>query len=141
MRKAGKDRLLESILPCGDDALLDTMTLRSKLFEWSELEICRGLEIKINRAHRYQRMEEQRRVIYAVLKSQARAKDNTMCESYWEMIRESSERHTASAKIFAREIAFADQKAVESELKPSLMKRKNSIIRRLLTKRTSGINA
>ena len=54
MRKTGKDTLLDFVLPCGDDALINTKTLQSQLFEWEELEICRGLEIKIIRSHRYQ---------------------------------------------------------------------------------------
>jgi hypothetical protein len=83
-RQNGQGKLLDSVLPCGDSSLIDTKTFKLKLYEWVELEFCRGIEIKVNRAHRYQRMGEKRRAIYAVLKMQARFKGDAVHENYWE---------------------------------------------------------
>ena len=130
MRKTGKNKPLDCVLPYGDDALINTKTLQSKLFEWAELEICRGLEIKINRSHRYQRIEEQRRAIYIELKTQFNLKGNTMGENCWEEVRKLSEKCTASAKLFARAIADADEKAVELERRPPSITRETSLLRR-----------
>jgi hypothetical protein len=129
IRKNGKDKLLDSVLPCGENPLIDTKTLESKLYEWAELDYCRGLEMKVNRAHRCQRMEEQRRAICAVLKMQTRLKGDE--ENYLEKLRETSEKYSVSATLFARAIADADEKAVQGERKPLLI-RQPSMLQRLI---------
>jgi hypothetical protein len=133
LRKVGKDKLLDSLLPYDDSALIDVMAMRSKLHEWTDIGVCRGLEVRINRSHRYQRLEEQRKAIYAVLKLQARLRVETKCENYHEIIRESYERYSESAKIFAREMACADENCIlELEMKEPVIMKKGSILRRLL---------
>jgi hypothetical protein len=132
LRHTGKDTLLDNVIPCGDGALVDSMTLRSKLFEWTEIGICRGLEMKINRSHRYQRSEERRKAIYAVLKLQDRLRVKTDCKNYCEIIRASYEKYSEGAKIFAREMAHVNEKCIELELKAPVMIKQTSILQRLL---------
>jgi hypothetical protein len=71
IRSIGKDHLLDRVLTSHGGALIDIMTVQMNLLKWTELEACRGLEMKINYLHRDQRLEEQKRALFALLKIQA----------------------------------------------------------------------
>jgi hypothetical protein len=141
IRSIGKDHLLDRVLTSHGGALINIMTVQMNLLEWTVLEVCQGLEMKINYLHRYQRLEEQKRALFAVLKIQACTRGKTKCKDYGEELRESSEKHADSAKIFARAIAKADERAVELELRAPKIANKISLLRRMISKRNRSIHA
>ena len=137
IRSMEKAKLLDEVLPCGVGALIDMETLQSKLFDWTELEMCRGLEMKVNVTHRKQRIKEQRSATLAVLSTQESIREGASYELSCESIRRSSEKYTASARLFAQAIAKADERAVKLEVKSPLMPIQISYLRRLLSWRNN----
>jgi hypothetical protein len=141
LRKLGQDKLLERILPCANhDTPIDPMTLKSNLLEWTELEICRGLETHINVSHKNERVRARAKAIHSILRIQALSRDRLNHEDYSRVLREISEKLTESAKEFAKAMALADEKSVQLELKRQpFISNHVSILTRLLPRRIQKI--
>ena len=100
--------------------------------------MCRGLETKVNVTHRKQRFKEQKIATLAVLSMQKCIREGTGYEYSCEDIRRSSEKYTASAKLFALAIAKADERAVKLEEGSPLIPIQMSCLRRLLSWRNNS---
>ena len=139
LRKIGQDKLLDRVLPCTDHdkMTMDPLTVASDLLEWTELEICRGLETHINISHKNQRARARARAIHSILRIQAMSRDELNHDDYIKIIKEISEKYTKSAREFAKAMALADERAVQWELKQcqTFVSNHVSILTRLLPRR------
>jgi hypothetical protein len=137
LRNDEKDTLLDRTLPYDEENTLDLMNLQSKLLEWTKLEICRGLEVRINPAHGNQRAREKKRAIFSVLRMQALLRDRLDFMELAERIRESSEINTENARLFAHAMGLADEEVVKLELQiePSKTSRRPGFFQALGSKR------
>jgi hypothetical protein len=142
LRKSSQDTILSAILPCDDEEKVDLVRMKSTLLTWTQIEICRGLETRIDLAHGNQRAREKRRAIFAVLRMQALMKDRTEYEDYSEKVRELSEKNTENARLFAHAIGLADEATVKLDLQdPPLISRRTKIFKRIgLRRDTSRTN-
>jgi hypothetical protein len=138
LRKSGHDKLLDRVMmiTCDDTNVVDPMTIQSNLLEWTELELCRGLETLCNVSHKKERARARARTIYSILRIQALSRDQGNYEDYVNEIRDISEHCTKSAREFAKAMALADEKAVQLELKRQpFVSNHISILTRLLLPR------
>jgi hypothetical protein len=139
LRKDGKDTLLDRALPCDEEDTFDLLGLQSQLLEWTKLEICRGLEARINPAHGNQRARERKQAMFAVLRMQALLRDRTEYLELSDRIRESSEVNTENARMFAYAMGLADEEVVKLELQIAAptISRRGSIFNRVTSRRAS----
>jgi hypothetical protein len=139
LRQDGSDTLLDRLLPWDEEDTLDLVALQSQLLEWTAMEICRGLEDRINPAHGNQRAREKKRAMFAVLRMQALLKDRTEHLELAEKIRESSEVNTVNARLFAYAMGLADEEAVKLELQiePPPTTRRANFFNRVSLRRVS----
>jgi predicted CopG family antitoxin len=139
LRKASQDTILNRILPCDEEETADLTRMQSILLVWTQIEICRGLETRINLAHGNQRAREKRRAIFAILRMQALLKDHTEDEEFSEKVRELSEKNTENARVFAYAIGLADEETVKLELQhPPSTSRRITIFNRIGMRRDAS---